>query len=426
NDDINGDVYITGDIRMKGANFMWKTEGFTDTNSNGLFDFGEPFADTNGQEASVYNFGTEASGTVSNRAANISSANWQTTQPNLGGSPPNFTSGAPPIGAPNFTTSMAAVTVNVGDAIAANGTAVTIPAFGATIPAISGKAINDVSNPAHIFIKANASEIADLQGAYHAGYVNNGLPTYILGDIALRQASPNIQHGITIDAAGNNQVYLIEGNLCIGAGPIKDLFFKPPTGTDPTIPIRVTFIVKGNVIVNDNITYRHGSSSTSNTAPYNIAPGGVFPAFGTSAWNPYDDAFALIALVNENAETNSGNVQFSDLVTRNLDNVDAIMYAENNFESRYGYISDHITINGMMLAGNQVRLNQEYVNGAWHARPESARNEYTINFDSRIRSLLTNSSWLPGLPGGTNRNSPPPALDPDDYLFDTILSSSNH
>jgi hypothetical protein len=171
--------------------------------------------------------------------------------------------------------------------------------------------------------------------------------------------------------------------------------FVPAYAGSPTNgdPLRVTFIVQGNVVINDDFVYRN-SSSYGITSPN---------------WNPYDDAFAMVALKNENAPGNSGNVAFSDSGSGTFERMDGFLYAENDFVSNYGMVDANnrgITINGMMAAGNQVHINQEFLNGGWRARPDSARNRYFVNFDTRIRTLVQDNNWLPGLPGGTNRSMP--------------------
>lgn len=425
-DDVNGDVYITGNIRLSNAAMMWKTEKYTDVNGNGMFDFGDTWTDDNGQEAGYYNFGTEAQGSVNMRST-ISSSNWKTKQPTIGGTGP-YSSGAPEIGTPDFSTSIAQITVDVGAEIAAKGTNVTVP----NSNPVSGKRINNINDPAHMFVKANSNEMADLKSYYHASYVDNGLDNYIFVDTVVGDYSG--MSAVALPASGNNQVYKIPGNLLFGQDGVTGFYFQPPANTDHTVPLRVTFLVEGNVVLNDNFVYRNTASNNSSTSypnDKNYNPGYV--TYGTSAWNPFDDAFAMIALKNPNAPTNSGNVAFADYGSATLGYIDAILYAENDFVSNYGTVDPTVQVNGMMLAGNHVRINQEFHNGEWRARPDSSRNRYIVNFDTRIRNLIGNGSWLPGLPGGTNRSVAPPApiTTPDEYYgaiitngysFDTILS----
>lgn len=409
-DSVVGDVFINGDIRLSNASFMWKAEDYTDSNGNGIYDFGEPVNDVSGQEPGFLNFGTEGTGDINLRSTISSSTktktNWKNSHPTIGGSPAFYNPGADNLPAPDFSKSLDAVTIDVAEEIDSKGTAYTLNQSGSAD--VKGVAVQDVDNPTHLFMKANGNQLSNIQDYYHASYVNNGLPNFILKDTTTTNVT-----NLYIAPNGNNQVYLINGNLLFGMDGAVRMNFVPAYSGSPTNgdPLRVTFLVKGNVVLNDDFVYRDSSN-------YKITD---------SQWNPYDDAFALVALKNEDAPTNSGNIAFSDSGSGTFERMDGFLYAENDFVSNYGMVDANgtgITINGMMAAGNHVRINQEFLNGDWRARPDSQRNRYFVNFDTRIRSLVQDNNWLPGLPGGVNRTMPVIEEETIEITEDFILEFS--
>lgn len=154
---------------------------------------------------------------------------------------------------------------------------------------------------------------------------------------------------------GSDKVYYIDGNLWVHNRKLYS--FKFATGIDESV--RVTFIVKGNIYFSDNILYEDSD----------------------------DDAVAFLA-IEDDEEPDSGNIYFGDPVFGTLEQMDAFMYAENNFYDNNldEEGSKKVTVNGNMTAGNQVLINRDV--GDEHSK-------LTVNFDDRIES---GAITLPGLP----------------------------
>ncbi len=155
---------------------------------------------------------------------------------------------------------------------------------------------------------------------------------------------------------GSDAVYYIDGNLWVHNKKLYSFKFANSAGD----PIRVTFVVKGNIYFSDNIIYE----------------------------DPADDGVAFIAMKDAN-ETDSGNIYFGDPVFGTLEQMDAYMYAENNFYDNNldAAGSKTVAVNGNMTAGNQVLINRDY---------HDQHSKLTVNFDDRIS---TGAITLPGLPG---------------------------
>jgi hypothetical protein len=161
-----------------------------------------------------------------------------------------------------------------------------------------------------------------------------------------------------VGANGSDKVYYIDGNLWIHNNNIYS-FTLANNGANP---IRATFVVKGNVYFSDNILYQQVANR--------------------------DDAIAFIA-IRDSAVADSGNIYFGDPSFGTLEQMDAFMYAENNFydNNLSSSGSARVTVNGNMTAGNQVRINRDF--GSQHSK-------LTVNFDPRI---MNQTVTLPGLPG---------------------------
>jgi hypothetical protein len=155
---------------------------------------------------------------------------------------------------------------------------------------------------------------------------------------------------------GSDKVYYIDGNLWVHNKKLFSFKFANSAGD----PIRVTFVVKGNIYFSDNILYEDST----------------------------EDGVAFIAMEDAN-ESDSGNIYFGDPVFGTLEQMDAYMYAQNDFYDNNldAKGSKAVTVNGNMTAGNQVKINRDY--GNQHSK-------LTVNFDDRIS---TGAITLPGLPG---------------------------
>lgn len=165
----------------------------------------------------------------------------------------------------------------------------------------------------------------------------------------------------TMTSSSNDQVFFIDGNLWIHNKRTYSIKLAASGGA------RVTFVVKGNVYVSDNLFVNGGNN------------GGV----------------AFIAM-KDSAVADSGNIYFGDPVFGTLRRMNAFMYAEGNFHDNNldSSGSSNVELNGIMSAGNHVDINRTWSNGQ-HSQLE-------VNFDSRIKDGTLN---LPGLPTSTAANS---------------------
>jgi hypothetical protein len=215
------------------------------------------------------------------------------------------------------------------------------------------------SNPAHIFRKNPSDRTADTGATAKDDYFleDRFEPLNSSSTVAAANGSHITISGIGGEpgTSGNDLVYYIDGNLWIHN---KNLYsFTLWNSTDT--PIKVTFVVKGNIYISDNIFYD----------------------------NPDTDGLAMIA-IKDSAVTNSGNIYFGDPTFGTLEYMSAFMYAENNFydNNLSASGSARVTVLGNMTAGNQVKINRD--SGAQHSK-------LTVDFDSRI---WDGDLLLPGLP----------------------------
>ena len=155
---------------------------------------------------------------------------------------------------------------------------------------------------------------------------------------------------------GSSRVVFIDGNLWVHNKRTYSLQLKYG-GSGGT---RVTFVVKGNVYISDNL-FVHGGN---------------------------DSGIAIIAM-KDAAVADSGNVYFGDPVFGTLQQMNAFLYAENNFyDNNLDAVgSAMVEVNGMMSAGNHVNINRTWSNGQ--------HSKLTVQFDDRIKNGTLD---LPGLP----------------------------
>lgn len=162
---------------------------------------------------------------------------------------------------------------------------------------------------------------------------------------------------------GSGKVYYIDGNLWIHN---KNIFsFTMWNGKADAV--KATFVVKGNIYFSDNILYQD--------ADY--------------------DGVAFISIKDAKVK-DSGNIYFGDPTFGTLEQMDAFMYAENDFydNNLSASGSAKVTVNGNMTAGNKVEINRDY--GTQHSK-------LTVNHDDRIS---TGELELAGLPTSTNPDEP--------------------
>jgi Tfp pilus assembly protein PilX len=155
---------------------------------------------------------------------------------------------------------------------------------------------------------------------------------------------------------GNRKVYYVDGNLWLHNRRTYSFRFYTPDANG----MQVTFVVSGNIYFSDNLFYL----------------------------NPDLDGLAFIALEDENV-ADSGNIYFGDPEFGTLRNMQAFMYAENNFydNNLSADGSTTVQVDGNMTAGNKVEIQRDY--GDQHTR-------LLVNFDDRI---ATEQIKMPGLPG---------------------------
>jgi hypothetical protein len=156
---------------------------------------------------------------------------------------------------------------------------------------------------------------------------------------------------------GNELVYFIDGNLWLHNRHTYSLRLTQPGSNRP---LRITFIVRGNIYFSDNFFLEDSQ----------------------------EDGVAFIAIRDERYLDDSGNIYFGDPTFGTLRHMSAFMYAENNF---YDYnLGDEgsatVEVNGNMTAGNQVLITRDY---------EDSHSKLTVNHDDRI---MTGQITLPGLP----------------------------
>ncbi len=155
----------------------------------------------------------------------------------------------------------------------------------------------------------------------------------------------------------DGKVFFVDGNLWLHNKRTYSLGLTHSEADG----VQVTFVVKGNIYFSDNLFYADGSL----------------------------DGLAFIAMRDEEVE-DSGNIYFGDPVFGTLQQMQAFMYAENDFydlnldESG----STSVGLFGNMTAGNQVVIERD--SGAQHTRLQ-------VVFDDRIQN---GTLEMPGLPTG--------------------------
>ncbi|MFT7670331.1 MAG: hypothetical protein ACI8X5_003039 [Planctomycetota bacterium] len=215
------------------------------------------------------------------------------------------------------------------------------------------------SSPAHIFRKNPSDRSSDTSGTVKDDYFLEDPYESVSSSssiIAERATQITISGlGGAPGASGNDAVYYIDGNLWVHNKKIFS-FAMHNSGSED---IRVTFVVKGNIYFSDNVLYEDTDK----------------------------DGVAFIAIKDED-EPESGDIYFGDPVYGTLEQMDAYMFAENDF--RDTNLSDSgsatVTVNGNMTAGNQVLIERDF---------DGEHSKLTVNFDDRVAS---GELMLPGLP----------------------------
>lgn len=173
-------------------------------------------------------------------------------------------------------------------------------------------------------------------------------------------------HAVSLEGtSGNDAVYYVDGNLWIHNKPWGRMRFElddaDASGTDG---VRLTFVVSGNLYISDDLLLEEAAA----------------------------DGVAFIC-IEDPAVADSGNVYFGDPRYGTLEEMNAFMYAENDFydNNLSASGSSEVRVNGNMTAGNHVAINRDFV------KPDGTveHSRLEVNFDDRIS---TGSIVLPGLP----------------------------
>ena len=165
---------------------------------------------------------------------------------------------------------------------------------------------------------------------------------------------------------GNEKVYYIDGNLWVHNKSYLDMYFE--TAGEG---VKITFIAKGNVYFSDNVVLD----------------------------NKEKDGVAFIA-IKDDGVADSGNIYLGDPRYGTLEEMNAYLYAENNFYDNNLSASGSatVTINGIMSAGNHVDIDRDYVKSDGSVQ----HSRLTVNFDDRVSS---GDLEMPGLPGASSQDS---------------------
>ena len=181
---------------------------------------------------------------------------------------------------------------------------------------------------------------------------------------------------ISVAPTGNDQVYFVDGDLWIHNKNTYGFQLKNPDS-------HITIVVQGSIHFADDFHY------------HNDVKSGV--------------AFIAIKGPNDPDGEYSGNIYIGDPVFGTVQEINAFLYAENNFidENLDEGGSAEFCINGIMTAGNHVSINRDfagsgYWTGAYPNRrwvPTSEEGTYhskmIVKLDDRI---FTGQLLLPGLP----------------------------
>lgn len=223
------------------------------------------------------------------------------------------------------------------------------------------------SSPAHIFRKNPSDRATDTAKTTKDDYFLEDPYETVNSSSTV---SPSSATKITLSGQdgnpgpdGSGKVYYIDGNLWIHN---KKLFSFVMWNGKPEA-VKITFVVKGNIYFSDNILYQDSAN----------------------------DGVAFVSIKDEK-EKDSGNIYFGDPTFGTLEQMDAFMYAENDFydNNLSASGSAKVTVNGNMTAGNQVLINRD--SGDQHSK-------LTVNHDDRI---ATGELTLAGLPSANESDEP--------------------
>ncbi len=229
--------------------------------------------------------------------------------------------------------------------------------------------VDSEDDPAHVF----ALGVTDDLGA--AGDTDN--PNYFFGDWYALDGNRRNGERITIDAAGNEKVYFVEGNVWIETNGYGPTIYGPDGST-----VRVTIIARGNIYLADEISTSNENSGLALVAVTDgesyqdldedhvftftdLNENGVHDA-GEPHSDPilHDDGDG----VYEGPAEGSGNIYFGDPNTGPLGHVNGFMYAQNSFDDwaldRDSTPQD-FEVTGIMTAGDQLNIRRDFEYENW-------------------------------------------------------------
>jgi len=188
--------------------------------------------------------------------------------------------------------------------------------------------------------------------------------------------NPKFNTRISVAPGGNDKVYFMVGDLWINNKNLYSFQLKNPD-------THITIVVQGDIHIADDFHYHNDIMS------------GV--------------AFIAIQAHGDPHGEHSGNIYLGDPTEGTLSEINAFLYAENNFVDQNLDESGSVDfyINGMMSAGNHVSLLRDYTGAGywkgayphrwWQPDPdtEMVHSKMTVDLDDRI---FTGQLILPGLP----------------------------
>ncbi len=217
-------------------------------------------------------------------------------------------------------------------------------------------------NPAHIFRKNPSDRSADIAATPKDDFFLED--PYEGVHLDPQQDGRDATHisltgGPNPGPDGNNLMYFVDGNLWLHN---KDTYSFKLTQPGSATGVRVTFVVRGNIYFSDNLFLL----------------------------NKNKDAVAFIA-IKDPAEPDSGNIYFGDPTYGTLKEMNAFLYAENDFYDHNldASGSSEVHLRGIMSAGNQVDIQRDF---------RGQHSKLTVEFDDRV---WTGKVELPGLPGSS-------------------------
>lgn len=214
------------------------------------------------------------------------------------------------------------------------------------------------SDPAHVFRKNPSDRSAENASTVKDDFYLEDPYTPVREDAGQDGSDPFL---ITLAGdSGTDKVFYVDGNLWVHNGPTYSFRFVNDGGE----PVRVTFVVNGNITFSDNLFYG----------------------------DPELDGVAFIA-IEDDAVPDSGNIYFGDSAGGTLEHMDAFLYAENDFVDYHldADGSKDVELHGIMSAGDHVAIVRDWFG------PDGAisHSKLTVRFDDRIS---TGELELPGLP----------------------------